>query len=217
MNVMGAGAVFLMSGVLAAGLQGIWLTSFSSVLLANFLMLWGAGEYYQALRLFDGQETSRWFTFAVAAAVTGVNLFFYAVVPSLSTRVIVMSLAFSFLMGLSGIRILRSRSVSGTSVRNTASGSFWLVSLFFVARVVGTLFFGGIKRPFCTTTSADPPFLRLGSGVRPHQLFLPPALQRPVQPSPGTARASRTPSRSCSTGEPFRPGPPGDRPVRPVR
>jgi diguanylate cyclase (GGDEF)-like protein len=146
MNVMGAGAVFLMSGVLAAGLQGIWLTSFSSVLLANLLMLWGAGEYYQALRLFDGEETSRSFTLMIAAGVTGVNLFFYAAAPSLSTRVTVMSLAFSFLMGLSGARILRSRSVSGSTVRNTASFSFWLVSILFLARAVGTVFFGWYSR-----------------------------------------------------------------------
>ena len=143
---MGAGAVFLMSGVLAAGLQGIWLTSFSSVLLANLLMLWGAGEYYQALRLFDGEETSRSFTLMIAAGVTGVNLFFYAAAPSLSTRVTVMSLAFSFLMGLSGVRILRSRSVSGSTVRNTASFSFWLVSILFLARAVGTVFFGWYSR-----------------------------------------------------------------------
>lgn len=81
MNVMGAGAVFLMSGILAAGLQGVLPASFFSVLLANFLMLWGAGEYYQALRLFDGEETRRSWTFAIAVGVTAVNLFFTPAFP----------------------------------------------------------------------------------------------------------------------------------------
>ena len=142
MNVMGAGAITLMSGILAVGIQGVLLTSFSSVLLANFMMLWGVGEYFQALRLFDGEEPRRSWTFAIAAGVTLLNLFFFSVVPSLSARVIVMSLAFSFLTGLSGVRILRSRSVSGTTVRNTASFSFWLVSVLFLARGIGTMFFG---------------------------------------------------------------------------
>ncbi len=53
-----------------------------------------------------------------------------------------MSLAFSFLTDSRELGSSVPGPFLGTTVRNTASFSFWLVSVLFLARGIGTVFFG---------------------------------------------------------------------------
>jgi len=143
MYVMGRASLFIMAGLLFTGMSESGIPPLFSVVSSNFFLVWGAGEYYQAFRLFDGLEPERRWTGSLTVSVVAVNVLFYAVFDSLQIRILVMSLGFSLLTAISGMRILRSSSVPGSGIRITASLSFWLLAFVFLLRAGGTFFPGG--------------------------------------------------------------------------
>lgn len=103
-------------------------------------MLWGGGELYQALRIFDGGEPERRWTGTLALLLTLVNVFFYVVFDILQVRLVVLSLGISAFAGLAGLKTLRFSSVPDSRVRITSSLSFWLLAFVFALRAGGTFF-----------------------------------------------------------------------------
>ena len=140
MYVMGRGSLLLMAGMLFVVLRESCVSPLFSITAANFFMLWGGGELYQALRIFDGGEPERRWTGTLAVLLTLVNVFFYVVFDILQVRLVVLSLGISVLAGLAGLETLRSSSVPDSRVRITSSLSFWLLAFVFALRAGGTFF-----------------------------------------------------------------------------
>ncbi len=109
-------------------------------------MLWGGGELYQALRIFDGGEPERRWTGTLAVLLTLVNVFFYVVFDILQVRLVVLSPGISVLAGLAGLKTLRSSSVPDSRVRITSSLSFWLLAFVFALAPEERFSLMGIRR-----------------------------------------------------------------------
>ena len=129
-----------MAGMLFVVLRESCVSPLFSITAANFFMLWGGGELYQTLRIFDGGEPERRWTGTLAVLLTLVNVFFYVVFDILQVRLVVLSLGISVFAGLAGMKTLRSSSVPDSRVRITSSLSFWLLAFVFALRAGGTFF-----------------------------------------------------------------------------
>lgn len=107
MTVWGRACLIVIAGWLLIGLREI-IPSFYSVIVSNFLLHLGVAEYYQSLRLFDGQRVCRRYTNALVIVMTVALAFFFYILEDMNLRIIISSAVLMILFALSGWKLIRS-------------------------------------------------------------------------------------------------------------
>lgn len=169
MTVWGRACLIVNAGWLLVGLRGI-IPPFLSIIVAGTLLHFGVAEYYQSLRLFDGQPLCRRYTNALVIVMTALLAVFFYVHEHLVLRIVISSLVLIFLFALSGWKLLRTPKESSLTMRPLLCVGFILMSLVYMVRIIQilkspavlsamlsntmlqTLVFGGTSVGFLTIT-----------------------------------------------------------------
>jgi diguanylate cyclase (GGDEF)-like protein len=138
MAAWGRSCLIVITGWLLIGLRGV-IPGFLSVIVANTLLHFGVAEYYQSLRLFDGQPLNRKYTNALVIVVTALLAFFFYIIENLTWRIVVSSLLLMFLFSLSGWKLLLPTKESPSSMRRFVFLGFSFMFVIYMARTILTL------------------------------------------------------------------------------
>ena len=135
MTVWGRACLIVIAGWLLVGLRGI-IPSFLSIIVASALLHFGVAEYYQSLRLFDGQPLYRRYTNVLVIVTTALLAFFFYIDEHLILRIVISSLVLMFLFALSGWKLLRTPKESSFAMRPLLSLGFTLMFLVYMFRII---------------------------------------------------------------------------------
>jgi diguanylate cyclase (GGDEF)-like protein len=135
MTAWGRACLIVISGWLLIGLRDV-IPGFLSVILANTLLHFGVAEYYQSLRLFDGQPLNRKYTNALVIMVTLLLVFFFYIFEHLAWRIVISSLILMFLFALSGWKLLRPPNESPSAMRRFVCLGFALMFVIYTIRTI---------------------------------------------------------------------------------
>jgi diguanylate cyclase (GGDEF)-like protein len=137
MTIWGRACLIVIAGWALIGLRGA-IPSFLSIVVANALLHFGVAEYYQSLRLFDGQNLCRRYTNILVILMTALLAFFSYIHEHLILRIVISSLVLMFLFALSGWKLLRPPKASYLAMRRFVCFGF---AILFAVYMVRALFF----------------------------------------------------------------------------
>ncbi|MBA4392475.1 MAG: hypothetical protein C0407_02875, partial [Desulfobacca sp.] len=138
MTAWGRACLIVIAGWILIGLRDM-IPPFYSIVVASTLIHFGAAEYYQSLRLFDGQRPYRRYTNTLVFATTVIIVIFFYVLEHLIIRIIVSSLVLMFLFGLSAWKLNRCPVESASTMRRLVSLGFGLMFVIYLIRTIFVL------------------------------------------------------------------------------
>jgi diguanylate cyclase (GGDEF)-like protein len=139
MTTWGRACLIVIAGWVLIGLRGA-IPSFLSIIVANALLHFGVAEYYQSLRLFDGQQIDRRYTNTLVIVMTALLAFFSYIHEHLILRIVISSLVLMFLFALSAWKLLHPPKTSSFAMRRFVCLGFAMMFLVYTVRTLFILY-----------------------------------------------------------------------------
>lgn len=138
LRVFGLGNITVTVGWLLIALRG-YIPLIISVAVGNLLLMYGVGEFYQALRIFNGLNTRRRWASVIFVLGALFNIIFLYVWDDYNARVVGSSFILAGIECFCAYTTLRIRSVTNPVLRWVSFGTFTFTGLLNIVRVAFTL------------------------------------------------------------------------------
>lgn len=135
MTSWGRACIITITGWGLVGLRDL-IPPLFSIVIANILIHFGTAEFYQSLRLFDGQSPYRRYTNLLVLATTLLIIIFFYLYENLIIRILISSVVLMALYGLSAWKLNHCPSEPPSTMRRIVSLGFGLMMAIYLIRTI---------------------------------------------------------------------------------